>query len=201
MNSTVTPVTKRDVSQAVTQSCCRDRRDTPLWGVTFVTLTQPRTKLVPMPPFQSGQETVGQTCAFALCDQKRVLHCPDVLADTKRLPPSEPSERRYTPPTKKRPEPRSIVQTCRVISAPVSIVIYSELAKAICSRYGLATGEPGYVYTAYPLLKNNSHFPERDRPTSVHCKTKSCAGADTALHTRKIMVRMRMGFLRHPLEV
>lgn len=61
MNSAVTTVTKRDVSLAVTRSCCRDRRDTPLWGVTFVTLTQPRANSPPRPGIRNRTKAAQAT--------------------------------------------------------------------------------------------------------------------------------------------
>jgi len=39
-NAPVTSVTERDNTLNVTRSLHRDKRDTPLWGVTYVTLTQ-----------------------------------------------------------------------------------------------------------------------------------------------------------------
>lgn len=72
MNSTVTSVTKRDVSQSVTRSCNRDNRDNTLWGVTFCHADPANDwkadDLVPMPRFSSGGVTGRVTYAFALCN-------------------------------------------------------------------------------------------------------------------------------------
>lgn len=40
----------RDMCVTCAGQCCRDRRDTPLGGVTIVTLARSKPILVPMPP-------------------------------------------------------------------------------------------------------------------------------------------------------
>lgn len=70
MNSTVTTVTKRDVSLSVTRSCYRDNRDNTLWGVTLCHADPANewkaSDLVPMPPFERGAGYAGVGVAVSL---------------------------------------------------------------------------------------------------------------------------------------
>ncbi len=78
MNSTVTSVTKRDVSLSVTRSSYRDNRDNTLWGVTLChadpAMNWNASDLVPMPRFSFGGVTGRVTCAFALCQLLKSLN-------------------------------------------------------------------------------------------------------------------------------
>ncbi len=57
---------RRDMCVTCAGQHDRDERDTPLGGVTIVTLAKATANLVPMPPFASGAVTAHPTVPFSL---------------------------------------------------------------------------------------------------------------------------------------
>ena len=88
MNSTVTNVTLRDVSHRLNTSPYRDKRDTTLWGVTFVTLIGRLIKVIPISLFQSGGGTAqaGGVPISPACNQGTGVRTTTFKSPIQRFP-------------------------------------------------------------------------------------------------------------------
>lgn len=110
--------------------------------------------LVPMPPFSSGYETGGLTCAFALCAQKGTVQFPSSTKAPKREPLQSSSRQK---------RPTWVRQ-----NFPVSLSIRIEVGQFVSSTV-LAT-------TARSSPPTNSHSVPLQK--KVHSSRSNCTRAD-----------------------